>query len=55
MPAEMERELKRKAREKFGSITSERARRFIYGTMRKAGWKPSHEKVKEKARKLRGR
>jgi len=40
MPKAMERALKRKARKKFGSSTSKRARAYIYGTMRKTGWKP---------------
>ena len=44
MPEAMERELKRKARRKFGSTTSERARKFIYGIMRKQGWTPSTQK-----------
>jgi len=44
MPKEMERKLKIQARKRFGSTTSERARKFIYGTMRKTGWKPSHQK-----------
>ena len=44
MPEKMERMLKAKAREKFGSVTSKRARAYVYGTMRKAGWKPSREK-----------
>ena len=41
MPKAMERSLKKQARKKFGSTTSERARKYIYGTMRKHGWKPS--------------
>jgi len=40
MPEKLERELKAKARKKFGSTTSERARKYIYGTMRKTGWRP---------------
>ncbi len=44
MPEALERELKRKARRKFGSTTSERARKYIYGTMRETGWKPTREK-----------
>jgi len=40
MPVAMERKLKAQAKKKFGSTTSERARKFIYGTMRKTGWKP---------------
>lgn len=44
MPKELEEKLKKKAREKFGSTTSKRARKYIYGTMRKTGWKPEREK-----------
>jgi hypothetical protein len=44
MPEEMEKELKRKAIKKFGSSQSERARKYIYGKMRKTGWKPDREK-----------
>jgi len=44
MPKEMERKLRAKAVKKFGSAMSERARRYVFGTMRKVGWKPSREK-----------
>ena len=44
MPKELEDKLKRQARKKFGSTTSERARKFIYGTLRDTGWKPKREK-----------
>lgn len=44
MPKAMEKELKSEASKKFGSTTSARARRYIYGTMRKTGWKPKQEK-----------
>ena len=40
MPKKMEEALKKEARKKFGSTTSERARKYIYGTLRKTGWKP---------------
>jgi len=43
MPKALERKLKAQARKRFGSITSRRARAFIYGTMRKTGWKPKKE------------
>ena len=46
MPEKMERALKAKAKKKFGSTTSERARMYIYGTMRKSGWRPTREKGK---------
>ena len=39
MPKAMEKRLKAQARKKFGSTTSPRARRYIYGTMHKVtGW-----------------
>ncbi|UCB57716.1 MAG: hypothetical protein JSV30_03830 [Candidatus Omnitrophota bacterium] len=44
MPEELERKLKKEAKKKFGSTTSERARKYIYGTLRKTGWVPSHQK-----------
>lgn len=37
----MEEKLKKEARKKFGTIKSERARRYIYGTMqKKTSWRP---------------
>lgn len=44
MPKAMEEALKKEARKRFRSTTSERARALIYGTMRKTGWKPDREK-----------
>jgi len=44
MPKKLEQKLKRQARKKFGSTTSERARKYIFGTMRKTGWVPSSQK-----------
>lgn len=45
MPKELEKKLKRQARKKFGSTTSKRARKYIYGTMQdKTNWKPSKKK-----------
>lgn len=40
----MERELKQEAKKKFGSTTSERARKYVYGTLRKTGWIPKTKK-----------
>lgn len=41
MPKEMEIALKKAAIKKFGSATSEKARKYIYGTMqKKTDWKP---------------
>lgn len=42
MPKEMERKLRGKARKK--GLRGERADAYVYGTMRKAGWKPKREK-----------
>jgi hypothetical protein len=44
MPIKLERKLKKKAKKLFGSTKSKRARKYIYGTMRKTGWRPSREK-----------
>ena len=44
MPKALERELKSRAKRMFGSTTSKHARAYIYGTMRKGGWKPAREK-----------
>ena len=49
MPKKLERKLKKRAREKFGSIKSKRARAYIYGTMRKTGWKPKRKRRKRKS------
>jgi hypothetical protein len=40
MPKELEEALKRKARQRFGTTTSKEARAYIYGALRKTGWKP---------------
>jgi hypothetical protein len=44
MPAELERKLKSQARKRFGSTQSNRARAYIYGTLRKTGWRPRRER-----------
>lgn len=41
MPVEMERKLKKKARQK--GLKGERADAYVYGTLRKTGWKPKRE------------
>jgi len=35
MPKELHEKLKREARKKFGTTTSEKAKRYIYGTLNK--------------------
>jgi hypothetical protein len=42
MPKALERKLKAQARKK--GFTGKRADRYVYGTLRKTGWKPSHQK-----------
>jgi hypothetical protein len=44
MPKELEENLKKQARKEFGTIMSKRAKAYIYGVLRKTGWKPSREK-----------
>ena len=41
MPKAMERELKAEARKK--GLKGKRANAFVYGTMRKTGWKPKRD------------
>lgn len=43
MPEELEQELKAKAKRK--GFTGKRANRYVYGTLRKTGWTPSHQKA----------
>lgn len=42
MPKKMEQALKKEAKKK--GLKGERADAYVYGTMRKAGWKPEREK-----------
>jgi hypothetical protein len=42
MPLELERALKVQANRK--GLTGKRRKAYIYGTMRKTGWVPSHQK-----------
>lgn len=42
MPEKMERELKSTASKKFPG-NKKRQDRYVYGTMRKTGWKPSRQ------------
>ena len=44
MPKELERKLKKQAKKKFGSTTSKKAKKYIYGALRNAGWVPKREK-----------
>ena len=49
MPKELERKLKKEA--KHRGLTGEKANAYVYGTMRKLGWKPEKEKEKKKGKK----
>jgi hypothetical protein len=49
MPVKMERELKKTARKK--GLKGERAEAYIYGSLRKTGWKPSRESREKKGHK----
>ena len=42
MPADLERALRAAAKRK--GLTGERADRYVYGALRKTGWKPKGEK-----------
>lgn len=39
MPKKLEQKLKKEARKKFGTSKSKRANAYVYGTLRKTGWK----------------
>jgi len=41
MPEKLERKLKARARKKFPN-NKKRQARYVYGTLRKTGWEPSH-------------
>lgn len=43
MPEAMERELRAQARKK--GLKGKRLNAYVYGTMRKTGWKPGQEKA----------
>lgn len=54
MPKAMERKLKQQAEKK--GLSGERKDAYVYGTLRKTGWKPSHQKKgRAKARKAGSR
>lgn len=46
MPKKLEEKLKKEAAEK--GLTGDRADAYVYGTLRKTGWKPNREKRKGK-------
>ena len=46
MPKEMEKSLKTQAKSK--GMGKKRTNAFVYGTMRKTGWKPSNKSLRKK-------
>lgn len=48
MPKEMERKLERQAIAQH--LTGKRKNAYVYGTMRKTGWKPSTQKGSKRGR-----
>jgi len=50
MPEKMERELKAEASKKFPG-NQKRQDRYVYGTMRKTGWRPSKQRRRMKGRR----
>jgi hypothetical protein len=53
MPEAMERALKATARKR--GYSKERAGAYVYGTMRKAGWRPTREKRARRSKHMRKR
>ena len=49
MPKKMEEELRKEAKKK--GFTGSKADAYVYGTMRKTGWKPSTQKKSTSKRK----
>ena len=49
MPEVLERQLKAKAKKK--DLGKKRTEAYVYGTLRKTGWKPSKKKKRTKKRK----
>ena len=45
MPKKLERKLKRKARSK--GLKGDRADAYVYGSLRKTGWKPKRERKRK--------
>lgn len=52
MPEKMEKELKAQAKKKGIKKGSKRYGAYVYGTMRKTGWKPEREKKEQTARPM---
>lgn len=48
MPKALERKLKRQVNREHPNWSEERKDAYVYGTLRKTGWKPSHQKKKKR-------
>lgn len=48
MPKKIENNLKKQALKKFGSSTSKRADKYVYGTLNKLGYMKGNKKTKKK-------
>jgi len=47
MPKALEQKLKRQVEKKHPGWSEERKDKYIYGTLRKTGWVPSHQKKRK--------
>lgn len=52
MPEKLEKDLKRQAKKK--GLSGDRADAYVYGTLRKTGWKPKRENKSAYLRAMRG-
>lgn len=50
MPKKLEKELIKEAKKK--GLKGERADAYVFGTMRKTGWKPTTKKTTSKTKKM---
>jgi len=48
MPKALERKLKKQAKKR--GLKGKRANAYVYGTLRKTGWKPSTQKRRKKSK-----
>ncbi len=48
MPEELEKKLKAECRKKGWKVNGKRCDKYVYGTLRKIGWKPKRRKKTKK-------
>jgi hypothetical protein len=53
MPKKLELKLQKEAKKKFGCLKCPRSNAYVYGTLRKTGWKPSTQL--NKRRRINGK